>query len=90
MEEQHNDLLLDSPLGEPGDLVGGGVTSKVTRRYQVTFDGVPVPTTMVQEGVLRCQAPGEWSLFTVRSRLEDCLVKVTHAARTDTYKNTIK
>ncbi len=30
-----------------------------TSRYQVLFDGVPVPTVLVQDGVLRCQVPGE-------------------------------
>ena len=31
--------------------------------YQILFDGEPVPTTLVQSGVLRCYCPGtvyEW------------------------------
>ncbi len=28
-------------------------------RYQMLFDGVPVPTVLVQDGVLRCQVPGK-------------------------------
>ena len=31
-----------------------------TSPYQILFGGSPVPTTLVQSGVLRCFAPGEF------------------------------
>ena len=30
-----------------------------TSPYQILFDGIPVQTTLVQSGVLRCFCPGQ-------------------------------
>lgn len=41
-----------------------------TSPYQILFGGSPVPTTLVQSGVLRCFAPGE-SLFLLKRPMID-------------------
>lgn len=38
-----------------------------TSPYTVLFDTFPVPTTLVQSGVLRCYCPGKWNTFPERS-----------------------
>ena len=43
--------------GEEKVLVTGPWYSQ-TSRYQILFDSDPVPTTLVQSGVLRCFSPG--------------------------------
>ena len=37
-----------------------------TSPYQILFDGIPVPTTLVQSGVLRCFCPGQYSHHQLR------------------------